>query len=128
MRRQARGQIFAEYAILIGIAAAALIGMQAYFKRGIQSGIKVAADQMGAPTDARCVAYSDRGECLQREGMMDVDFRLIWRVKGHSDLNAATTSSRTVELQGQGKERHVANDETENQGLASLAGFGERNQ
>lgn len=41
------GQAIAEYAILLGVVAAALAIMQAYAKRGLQAGIKAAADQVG---------------------------------------------------------------------------------
>ncbi len=48
-----RGQALAEYAILIGIVTAAILGMQVYAKRGIQAGIKLATDQMSPFPDDR---------------------------------------------------------------------------
>ena len=36
-----------EYALILGVVTVALLGMQAYFKRGIQSVIKVTADGYG---------------------------------------------------------------------------------
>ena len=42
-----RGQYVAEYALIIAVAAAALLTMQAYFKRGIQGKIKEGSDSLG---------------------------------------------------------------------------------
>jgi len=39
-----RGQNLIEYGLILSIVAVALLGMQVYFRRGIQSVIKVAAD------------------------------------------------------------------------------------
>lgn len=41
-----KGQAFAEYAILIGLVTAAMLGMSLYAKRGLQAGIKMAADDL----------------------------------------------------------------------------------
>ena len=46
-RVRARGQSLAEYAILLGIVAAAAVTMQVYARRGLQAGLKAAADQLG---------------------------------------------------------------------------------
>mgnify|MGYP001619921905 FL=1 len=40
-----------EYAVLLGIAGIALSTMQIYFKRGIQSVVKAAADEVGNQKD-----------------------------------------------------------------------------
>ncbi len=40
-----------EYALILGVVTVALLGMQAYFKRGIQSVIKVTADGYGSQGD-----------------------------------------------------------------------------
>lgn len=44
-----KAQSILEYAILIGIIAAALSTMQIYLRRGIQSVIRAAADEVGDP-------------------------------------------------------------------------------
>lgn len=41
------GQVTLVYAILLSIVGLALIAMNTYFRRGIQSGIKIAADEIG---------------------------------------------------------------------------------
>lgn len=45
--RNKKAQSILEYAVLLGLAGIALSTMQVYFKRGIQSVIKVAADEVG---------------------------------------------------------------------------------
>ena len=44
MSRDERGQTIIEYAILIGVVAAAILAMSTYARRGIQSGIRVTTD------------------------------------------------------------------------------------
>ncbi len=41
------GQVAMEYALIIGVAALALAGIRLYLLRGIQSAVKIAADEMG---------------------------------------------------------------------------------
>lgn len=45
--RNKKAQSILEYAVLLGLAGIALSSMQVYFKRGIQSVIKVSADEVG---------------------------------------------------------------------------------
>ena len=45
------GQSIAEYAVLIGIVSAAIMGMNVYIKRGVQAGIKQSVDQMASQED-----------------------------------------------------------------------------
>jgi len=42
-----RAQGITEYALIIGAVAAILLSMQVYFKRGVQSVVKVSLDQLG---------------------------------------------------------------------------------
>jgi Flp pilus assembly pilin Flp len=44
--RTRRGQATAEYALLLGIVAAAVVGIHYYAKRGIQAGVKFATDSL----------------------------------------------------------------------------------
>lgn len=46
--RNKKAQSILEYAVLLGLVGLALSAMQIYFKRGIQSVIKVAADEVGS--------------------------------------------------------------------------------
>lgn len=50
--RHNRGQSILEYGVILGIVALALGMMQVYLRRGIQAGIKVAADEIGLQKDS----------------------------------------------------------------------------
>ena len=50
---QNRAQVIFEYAIILALIALALGMMRVYLKRGIQAGIKIAADEIGAQGDYR---------------------------------------------------------------------------
>ena len=51
MKQRGRsGQSTAEYAILIAIVVAGMVGMQVYVKRGLQARYKVASDRLTAGT------------------------------------------------------------------------------
>lgn len=45
--RYSHGQVIFEFAIILAIVAVALAMMQLYLRRGIQAGIKIAADELG---------------------------------------------------------------------------------
>ena len=76
-----------EYAVLVGIVAAALVTMQTYITRGVQAGIKVAADQLGD----------------QRRGLVERDTSRDWIVKGESKVTTnIPPSTNSVELRPDG--------------------------
>lgn len=50
-KKKNSGQNLMEYGLILGVVAVALITMQTYFKRGIQSVIKVVADDYGPQGD-----------------------------------------------------------------------------
>ncbi len=54
--------------MLIGIITAAMLGIQLYAKRGIQAGVKVAADQMSPCVGDPCVS-DPTGESAQANGL-----------------------------------------------------------
>lgn len=60
--RLRRGQAITEYAILLGVVAAALFGMQLYAKRSLQAGLKSVADRLG-----------EQATAIQAENEADVD-------------------------------------------------------
>ncbi|MFA5144929.1 MAG: hypothetical protein WC723_02870 [Candidatus Omnitrophota bacterium] len=47
-----KAQSLVEYSIILAVVLAALMGMQLYMKRGLQAGVKVAADQLGSQESA----------------------------------------------------------------------------
>jgi len=50
-KKKNSGQNLMEYGLILGVVAIALLTMQTYFKRGIQSVIKVVADDYGPQGD-----------------------------------------------------------------------------
>lgn len=48
IHRLRRAQSLSEYVLLVGIAAAALIAMSTYMQRGVQSVVKLQADELGS--------------------------------------------------------------------------------
>lgn len=68
MNRPCAGQAMAEYAVLIGVITAAMLGIQLYAKRGIEAGVKVAADQISPCVGDPC-ADDPQGEQAQAAGM-----------------------------------------------------------
>ena len=61
------GQAFIEYVVMLGLVAAALVGISTYAKRGLQSAVKIAVDDM-SPLRAKGVADPE-GEKTQLEGI-----------------------------------------------------------
>ena len=55
-----RGQSTLEYAILIVVVIMALIGIQAYLKRGIQGRLRESSDQIGDQFSAEFTTYNIR--------------------------------------------------------------------
>lgn len=67
MARQ--GQTVVEYAILIGVVAASVVGMQVFSQRAIQAVIKHAADELTPHSLALDGLDDPEGEWAQRDGM-----------------------------------------------------------
>jgi Flp pilus assembly pilin Flp len=63
-----RGQALVEYALIIGVVAAAVAAMATYMKRGVQSNVKVAADAM-SPLRALNSKADPTGEETQLMGI-----------------------------------------------------------
>ncbi|MBN2097053.1 MAG: hypothetical protein JW714_01090 [Candidatus Omnitrophica bacterium] len=59
-----KGQSVFEYAIILGVVGVALMAMQVYLRRGIQSGIRIAADELGEQD----VFFRDREVSVTEEG------------------------------------------------------------
>ena len=107
------GQAIVEYAVLIGIVAAALVTMQTYIKRGIQAGIKVAADQIGD----------------QSQGLVERDRNRDWIVKDESRITTSTPpSTRSVERRPDGVMIYRPNQVSTGSGRQSFSLGAERNQ
>jgi Flp pilus assembly pilin Flp len=102
-----------EYAVLIGIVTAALVTMQTYIKRGVQAGIKVAADQIGD----------------QRRGLMERDRNRNWIVKEESRITTDTPpSTSSVELRPDGVTVYRTAQMASGSGRSSFTLSAERDQ
>ena len=66
-KRHARGQSTAEYAIVVGIVIAAIVGMQLYLKRGMQGKMKAVSDHMASVTGTADPSLAPIGTVLQYE-------------------------------------------------------------
>lgn len=84
MTRLRRGQSLSEYAVLIGVVAAAVVSMQLYVKRGVQAKLKVGVDHWLAsstmsdghvPQDCADAGHNDPADCAQFFGAQIDDDR-----------------------------------------------------
>ena len=104
-RANERAQSFIEYALLLTVIAAALLGMQLYAKRGIQAGIKTATDRMSPfPNDpqgelAQLAGMNQEAGQRQDEALSNFDLggRLLDRRSGSRALTSQSTSVNVLE-------------------------------
>lgn len=94
-----KGQSIVEYTVIIGLVVAALTTMQVYVRRGIQAGIKIAADELGPQEDA--------GETDPQKG-----------TKSASEINTKTTSAQRIRLFKGGSQRTDIDKTTTSSGEA----------
>ena len=66
--RRSSGQGIVEYAVLMALISAALIGIQVYARRGLQAGIKIAADQLGGQVEGMRYDSGDRTSSVIASG------------------------------------------------------------
>lgn len=79
-----RAQSIVEFAILLGIVAAALASMQIFFRRSINATVKIAADEVGRQSDAA-------GDSK-------------WDSRDNSDADTSSLSSSTLTVQNRGRQ------------------------
>ncbi len=108
----ARGQSISEYAILLGLVIAVLVGIQLYAKRGLQAAVKVAADQLGE----------------QPDGLLDVNPTIEFKVRRASQLTATTTGTRTVETVSGGRVSYGTSSSSVSSGVLADAVFVSRSE
>lgn len=94
------GQHLAEYAIIIGVAATAVVGMQTYVRRVIQARVKAQIDQLlvvapAGSLPSKCTdatpPITDPAECTQFLGTVIQDVtELEARAGGPTELSRAT--------------------------------------
>ena len=93
-----KSQSILEYAIVLGVVIVALSAMSLYFRRGIQSVIKVAADEVGNQSDSEEIdplkgvktssAIIRQSNATQRNRVFQNDSRI-------NDINMVSNASGT---------------------------------
>lgn len=98
-----KGQNLLEYTLILGIVTVALLGMQTYFKRGIQSIIKVVAKDYSPQGDAIGeTEIAIKRKIYEEEGklMVNSTTKGSWNQKiinrGESDTRTELSGSNTV--------------------------------
>lgn len=92
--RSKRGQSTAEYAILIGVVIAAVVGMQVYVKRGLQGKVKDVTDNVGfGLRDAGYTALTSQYEPYYAKS----DFTVSQGRTETTDVQAGYKVKRTVD-------------------------------
>jgi len=90
MKRKHKAQGMVEYAVILGVIALAIMSMQVYFKRGIQSVIKVVADD-----------YSPYGRQGEGELVGDLERAVKHRIfvqDAHVPTSSTSVSSMTQNI------------------------------
>ncbi len=101
MKKKA-GQSIQEYVILLSIIGLSLSAMTIYFKRSVNSVVKVAADQVGS----------------QKDGAVDVDF-LKWEERGDSYTIVTSDGSTREEKLDKGAVNRSKNETSLTGGIGS---------
>lgn len=86
-----KAQTISEFVVLLSVISLAALSMSLYFRRGIQSLVRVAADEIGYQRDAVDVEY--------RGG------RAIWKLQSVAGQTRSSGSENTTKQLG-GGERH----------------------
>ena len=87
-----------EYAVVLSLVVVALSAMALYFRRGIQSVIKVAADEAGKQEDAEEIdplRGVKASSSVSRESRMTQRQRVLEDESRISDMDAVTSSGGT---------------------------------
>lgn len=74
---RSKGQSTLEYAFLVAIIAAGVIGMQFYMKRAFQGRAKQAADEISEPYDSELMRASSISTNVHAEITVDSDSRPV---------------------------------------------------
>jgi hypothetical protein len=82
LRRLKKGQSTAEYAIVIGLVIAAVVGMQIYVKRGIQGKLKDAAD------------YNDPAASMLTTRQYEPDYQTSQNMVSTRDASETATTAK----------------------------------
>ncbi|MCX5698286.1 MAG: hypothetical protein NTX01_01105 [Candidatus Omnitrophica bacterium] len=100
LRLKKTGQSTAEYAIVIGLVLAAVIGMQVYVKRGIQAKIKGYVDKkpMGVDGKESAMFVTDQYEPNYASSNMDTNRTANETIQTNEDGEVISTISADGEV------------------------------
>lgn len=105
-RGNIKAQNFVEYTLVLGIVGLALFGMQAYFKRGIQSVIKVTADDFGQQGEPFRKFEDDEARTkatVEDQRTTEAAIRAKYYPDGHKySFTSSSTEDVTIQNQGSG--------------------------
>ena len=104
MIRTNKAQNLIEYALILGVVTVALLSMQVYFKRGLQSVAKVAADDFGPQGEAvsdieisaKQQVYSDKTKLAVNAQVSSNSVTAKTNLTGDSNIRTETSSTNTV--------------------------------
>lgn len=110
-----RAQSLTEYALVIAVVAAALLTMQTYFKRGVQSIAKISADQLGGFDSG---ISADEVQQMAKDQERDPKYGALI----HYDVKTSTDQSLTTTTQSNGERSSTIDKETEHVWDAQVPG------
>ena len=93
-----KSQSILEYAIVLGVAIVALSAMALYFRRGIQSVIKIAADEAGNQKDAEEIdplKGTKTSASINRQSQIIQTNKIAVGEERTSDFNISSSASGT---------------------------------
>jgi hypothetical protein len=108
IQRARLAQSLLEYVYVVGIVAALLVAMQVYMTRGIQAGVKYAADELGSqeglPLESRMVTehaseYTEDTANSRTEQVGSGGSRL--RTMDHTTISSGDSEQVTITYEGE---------------------------
>ena len=109
----AGGQTILEYAIMLGVVTSAILAMQIYAKRGIQSVVKLNADQLGDQADGIRYESGERQNRVIPEGRT-----LARKSQAAIDINS---NGHTIEEES-GRQTRIIDDTNTAHGVLAAGG------
>lgn len=97
MRKTSRGQSSAEYAVILSLVVAAVIGMQVYVKRGLQARVKAGTDALTSVGADFSIAAPDGATDLNA-----VTFSALRQYEPYYQESQYTSYSENVEQEHMG--------------------------
>ncbi len=93
-----RGQSTVEYLFLIGMAAAVLIGMGVYMKRGYQGHVRGLGDQVGSQYSPSTAAINNQEvKTIRSTVVSKSDTTTVYGDSGDTSATTSNTEENTVE-------------------------------